>query len=178
MTQENERKKRSAGDEGAAYTSEVVAEVKRLRQGMKPAWSAERLAREMTKAGVPWTRDSVVNLENGRRKRLAVHELLALAYVLEVDSPVDLLAPLSPAVSSVMYATPRVLVTAAAMRAWCERRTGPLGQWMDAAAEDSTGDDDPAARATADSWAEFMSPENARAAVRIGRALQRLEDGS
>jgi hypothetical protein len=49
---------------------------------------------------------------------------------------------------------------------------------MDAAAEDSTGDDDPAARATADSWAEFMSPENARAAVRIGRALQRLEDGS
>lgn len=68
------------------YTELVMASVKRRRLARTPTWSAERLAKEMTAVGVPWTRDAVVNLETGRRKRLAAHELLALAYVLDVDS--------------------------------------------------------------------------------------------
>ena len=41
-------------------------------------------AAEMTEVGVPWTRNAVVNLESGRRKQIALHEVLALAYVLDV----------------------------------------------------------------------------------------------
>lgn len=130
VTQQPKRKPRPGTDEGALYTSLVVAEVKRLRSSKTPAWSAERLAAEMTAAGVPWTRDSVVNLENGRRKRIAAHELLALAYVLDLDSPVDLLAPRGD--GTLIPATPGLLVTAAAVRAWCERKIGPLRQWLEA----------------------------------------------
>jgi len=125
MTQTLKRKRRPAGDEGAVYTSHVMAEVKRLRLAKTPLWTAEHLAAEMTAARVPWTRDTVVNLEIGRRKRLAAHELLTLAYVLEVDSPVDLLAPLPPGGRRVP-ATPNNLVMAEQLREWCERQTGPL----------------------------------------------------
>jgi transcriptional regulator with XRE-family HTH domain len=82
-----------AADEGARYTKQLMAEVTRLRLAKTPRWSAERLAEEMTKVGVPWTRSTVNNLESGRRKHIAVHEVLALAYVLDVRTPLDLLAP-------------------------------------------------------------------------------------
>src|SRR5690606_3894974 len=55
-------------------------------------WSAERLAQEMTRVGVPWERVVVSNLETGRRATVTVDELLALAYVLEV-APVHLIVP-------------------------------------------------------------------------------------
>jgi len=68
-----------------------MREVKRHRAGLD--WSAERLAEEMTAVGVPWTRDVVVNLENGRRKSIAAHEVIALAYVLDLETPLDLFVP-------------------------------------------------------------------------------------
>src|SRR5215472_13777805 len=77
MTHPTGRKQPAPPDQGQAYTAAVMRQVKQLRQARD--WSAEHLAAEMADSGVPWTRDTVVNLENGRRKRIAAHELLALA---------------------------------------------------------------------------------------------------
>jgi transcriptional regulator with XRE-family HTH domain len=78
-------------DEGAAHTALIMGVVKRLRVGK--GWSAQRLAEEMTAAGVPWNTDIVVNLEHGRRKSLRVHELVTLAYVLDMPALPLLLPP-------------------------------------------------------------------------------------
>lgn len=56
-------------------------------------FSAARLARAMTEAGIPWDRSIVANLENGRRAAVSIDELFALAYVLAVP-PTLLLFPL------------------------------------------------------------------------------------
>lgn len=125
MTQQRERKPRAPVDEGAAYTALVMAEVKRLRTGK--GWSAGRLAAEMTAVGIPWTRDAVVNLETGRRKRLAAHELLALAYVLDVATPADLLVPVTAARVPVTPSTDAETLDA---RMWCWGQTGPLRAWL------------------------------------------------
>jgi hypothetical protein len=102
-----------------------MREVQRLRMTRQPRWSAGRLAEEMTKAGVPWSRDTVVNLENGRRKRIAAHELLTLAYVLDVASPAELLAPASDRYFRAIPDRPFYRKVAAA---WIEGKTGPLRQ--------------------------------------------------
>jgi len=126
VTHEPARKTRPKGDEGQAYTRAVMREVKRLR--VTRGWTAEQLASEMDKVAVPWTRDTVVNLETGRRKRLAAHEVLALAYVLEVDNPVDLLVPRDK--DPLFVVVPNQLVDREAVRAWFEGRTGPLREWL------------------------------------------------
>lgn len=119
---------RQSRDEGAYQTQVIVGAVKRLR-GAK-GWSAQQLADEMTKAGVPWNADVVVNLEHGRRKSLRVHELLALAWVLDADSPAELLVPEDPA--DHMYpVTPTTLLNRAAVRAWLAGETGPLRLWLE-----------------------------------------------
>jgi hypothetical protein len=120
------RRPRPSGDEGAACTKWIIDEVKRRRAGLD--WTAERLAEEMTAAGVPWTRDIVVNLENGRRKTLAVHELLALAWVLDVPSPADLIV--SPAYSGadLFPVTPVTTVTPEQLRGWFTGK--PLRTWI------------------------------------------------
>lgn len=122
MTHEPDRRRRPPGDEGAPYTAAVMAGVKRLRQAK--TWSAERLAGEMAAVGVPWTRDAVVNLETGRRKRLAVHELLALAYVLDMDAPAELLAPGEDV--DLLPIAPLFQASAGVIRAWLRGETGPL----------------------------------------------------
>lgn len=105
-----------------------MAEVKRLRLARQPkSWSATRLAEEMAAVGVPWTRDAVTNLETGRRKSLAAHELLALAYVLDVASPVDLLVPQTAAKLPV---TPVIEAHTLDARAWCWGQIGPLREWL------------------------------------------------
>lgn len=86
---------------------------KRLREDRR--WSAEQLAAAMAKAGVPWTRDTVVNLETGRRKRIAAHELLALAYVLDI-APVVLISGLDDL--GMVPVTPNLAVTALEARDW------------------------------------------------------------
>lgn len=121
------RKRRAPGDEGSAYTARIAAEVAGRRTTL--GWSAGRLAEEMAAVGVPWTRDVVVNLENGRRRILAVHELLALAYVLEVESPVDLLVPSSA--DPVLPVIPSMLLDKGVIRGWLLGRTGPLRPLMD-----------------------------------------------
>ncbi len=93
----------------------VIAErVKEIRKAR--GLSGDRLAREMTKAGVKWDRSIVANLENGRRSIVTVEELLALAYILDV-APVHLMVPLDMdswyAVTPASYAT-----TSGRVRAW------------------------------------------------------------
>lgn len=130
MTQEPRRKPRPSGDEGALLTGRIAAEVagRRITLG----WSAERLAEEMASAGVPWTRDVVVNLENGRRKSLAVHELLTLAWVLEVPTPLDLLVPAGHGLLATTFpVTPGVRLHPDVVRAWFKGDTGPLRRWLD-----------------------------------------------
>lgn len=121
MTQDQERKKRPSGDEGAAYTAAMMAVVKGMRAAR--GWSAERLATEMAAAGVPWTRDTVVNLENGRRKNLHVHEAMALAWILDAASPLDVLVPYSR--SEPFPVTPAEERPASLVRAWFRDETGP-----------------------------------------------------
>jgi hypothetical protein len=105
------------GDEGARYTKQLMAEVTRLRNSKGPKWSAERLAQEMAAVGVPWTRNSVVNLESGRRKHIAAHEVLALAWVLGVRSPIDLFAPEH---DSWVQVLPKHFESRRKVRAWFE----------------------------------------------------------
>jgi hypothetical protein len=119
------RKPRSPVDvAGAEYTALVAAQMTRLR-GAK-GWTPAALAAEMTTAGVPWTRETVVNLERGRKKSLGVHELLALAWVLDANTPLDLLAPNGAPVR----VTPGIELLPVVIRAWFRGSTGPLKAWL------------------------------------------------
>lgn len=89
-------------------------------------WSAAQLAEAMTKVGVPWDRQVVSKLENGRRKVLTVDELLALAYVLDI-APVHLLVPTDAGASERYAVTPTVTVSPSAARAWIRGRSA-IGQ--------------------------------------------------
>jgi transcriptional regulator with XRE-family HTH domain len=80
----------------------------------KRRWSAQRLADEMTKAGVAWDRSIVANLENDRRPFVTVEELLGLAYVLQV-APVHLLVPLG---DEFYLVTPTQVVLSGRAREW------------------------------------------------------------
>lgn len=125
MTQKPGRKPRPPGNEGAAYTAAMMDAVKRLRTAKD--WSAKRVADEMTAVGVPWTRDTVVNLENGRRPSLRVHEVMALAWILDAESPLDILAPAPfPSASGLFPVTPEVQRSVGIIRAWFRSETGPL----------------------------------------------------
>ena len=111
---------RQARDEGAKQTRLIVGAVKRLR--MERGWSAQQLAEEMTKAGVPWNADVIVNLEHGRRKSLRVHELLALLFVLDVAKPLEVIVP----GEEVFPVVPGVLARPEAIRAWLRGEGEPL----------------------------------------------------
>jgi transcriptional regulator with XRE-family HTH domain len=90
-----------------------AARVRELRTGR--GWSAQRLADEMTKVGIPWPRNVVVNLERNRRQSIGVDELLGLAYVFDV-APVHLLVPID---SEGQYTpVPGVNVPLRQARAW------------------------------------------------------------
>lgn len=133
MTQEPSTQRRRAGSEGASYTKRIMDAVTGRRVELE--WSAERLAEEMASVGVPWTRDAVSNLETGRRKHLAVHELLALAWVLDIPNPVDLLVPHGSARAEMAFpVTPEITANAKAVRAWFGGETGPLRFYLATAA--------------------------------------------
>jgi transcriptional regulator with XRE-family HTH domain len=76
----------------ARLTDNISAEVKRLRQERK--WTTEELAERVTRAGLRYTRDQVVNLERtpGRRTTITVGEIITFAAVLGVP-PAFLVAP-------------------------------------------------------------------------------------
>jgi hypothetical protein len=156
---------RQPREEGAAQTKLIMGAVKSLRLGK--GWSAERLAEEMTKAGVPWNADIVVNLEHGRRKSLRVHELLALAFVLDAQSPVDLIVP----GDEVYPVVPGVLVDAEDVRAWCRGTTGPLRRWL--------SDHDAPPQALLESVAQHIEQTTGpEAAARVRSLARLLRDGS
>lgn len=115
---------RQARDEGAQQTQVIVDAVRQLRRTKD--WSAQQLADEMTKAGVPWNADIVVNLEHGRRKSLRVHELLALLFVLDAEKPLEVLVP----GDEVFPVTPGLLVDAGDVRAWLRGEAGSLRRMM------------------------------------------------
>ncbi|MER7459211.1 helix-turn-helix domain-containing protein [Micromonospora sp. NPDC126480] len=105
----------------------LVERVKQLRKAR--GWSAQRLADEMAKVGVPWERMIVTKLENGRRAGVSVEEMLALAYVLDV-APVHLLIP--PVASSGeerFYAmVPNVGMPLRDVREWVRGKEPAAGQ--------------------------------------------------
>lgn len=105
-------------------TRVVAARVKALRS--KRGWSAQRLADELTKVGIPWDRSIVANFENHRRQTVGVEELLGLAYVLDV-APIHLLVP--PADDQVFYGvTPEMAIPLREARAWIRGREPAIGQ--------------------------------------------------
>lgn len=130
MTQEPDGKRKRAGNEGVQYTKRIMDEVTGRRMALE--WSAERLAEEMTAVGVPWTRDAVSNLETGRRKNIAVHELLALAWVLDIADLAALLVPPSynPEDEPSFPVAPDVMVPASAVRSWIRNGSRPLRTWV------------------------------------------------
>jgi transcriptional regulator with XRE-family HTH domain len=72
-------------------TATVAARVKELRKAR--GLSAAALADYMSRAGVPWQREVVANLEGGRRAAVSVTELLALSIILSVPPQALLMAP-------------------------------------------------------------------------------------
>jgi transcriptional regulator with XRE-family HTH domain len=127
-----ERSRQQGRDEGAQQTALIMAAVKRLRDAK--GWSAQRLADEMSKVGVPWNADIVVNLEHGRRKSLRVHELLALAFVLDAETPQELIVP-RPGPGGAFPVTPNLQLSDDAVRGWFLGQTGPLRQMVDPSQE-------------------------------------------
>lgn len=108
----------------AASPHHVIAQrMKELRR--RHGWSAEDLAEHMRTAGVPWKREIVANLENGRRQSVTVEEWLTLAYVLSV-APLHLLVPLEDDIryAHVPVGNPTVPQFA---RAWIRGDT-PIGE--------------------------------------------------
>jgi transcriptional regulator with XRE-family HTH domain len=112
----------------AKRPTEVIAErMRELRNGR--GWSAQRLAEEMTKVGIPWDRSIVANIENGRRASIAIEEVLALAYVLSV-APVHLIVPpVDGEATDLLYrVAPEVATTTPGFaRAWIRGQT-PIGK--------------------------------------------------
>jgi transcriptional regulator with XRE-family HTH domain len=66
----------------ARLTGSIAAEVRRQRKAR--GMSAQQVADECTRLGVDLPRNTIADLENGRRASLSVAELLALARALDV----------------------------------------------------------------------------------------------
>jgi transcriptional regulator with XRE-family HTH domain len=115
---------RQARDEGARQTQLIANAMRQSRYARN--WSAQQLAEEMTKAGVPWNADIVVNLEHGRRKSLRVHELLALLFVLDVPKPLEVIVPGDESFPVV----PGLVAPAEDVRAWLRGEGRPLRQLL------------------------------------------------
>src|SRR5207249_4769097 len=96
-------------------TQAITRRMHALRK--KRGWTAQRLADAMTGVGVPWDRQVVSKLENGRRQTVSAGELLALAYVLGIH-PLDLLVPSDATDDEPYQVTPEVTAAAANVRAW------------------------------------------------------------
>ena len=67
-------------------TKRIAQEIRQLRGSRSAQWLADRTA----ELGCAITRSVIADLENGRRKYVAVHELIVLAEALSV-SPLELL---------------------------------------------------------------------------------------
>ncbi|WP_207127581.1 hypothetical protein [Actinocatenispora comari] len=100
-----------------AGLAEIVAErIKTYRGTM----SAQRLAERCQEIGLQWDRQTIANLESGRRNIVTVGEWLALSYALSVP-PLALLLPLGE--SDSMEAVPDVALHPDLVRRWIEGET-------------------------------------------------------
>jgi transcriptional regulator with XRE-family HTH domain len=100
----------------------IAERVKKLR--VDRGLSAQRLADELNKVGIPWERMVVTKLENGRRASVSVEELWALAYVLDV-APIDLVQIQQDGFVSI---TPDLAIPADEARAWARGDEPAPGQ--------------------------------------------------
>ncbi len=94
----------------------VEAVASRLREVRKArGWSAQQVAARCAALGMPQLdRSTVANIENGRRQRIGVDELLVLAFALGV-APVHLLVPLDERWYAV---TPKHINASSRVRQW------------------------------------------------------------
>ena len=93
-------------------TAVIVRQMRELRAAR--GWSAQRLANEVSAAGLSWDRSIVANLESGRRRTLSVEEWLVVSRVLGI-APLHLLVPVNDAD---MQVTPQDHITAHQARQW------------------------------------------------------------
>lgn len=79
---------------GSAWEGQLIeriaAEIRRLRTSQKT--SAQALADRVTELGLPMSRSTIADIENGRRKYITVAELLGIANALNA-SPTQLVFP-------------------------------------------------------------------------------------
>jgi transcriptional regulator with XRE-family HTH domain len=66
----------------ARFTRQVIAEMKRQREDR--GWSAQRLADECSQLGLPMSRSTIADLENGRRAHLGIPEVAVLGRALGI----------------------------------------------------------------------------------------------
>jgi transcriptional regulator with XRE-family HTH domain len=96
-------------------TQVVARSVREVRD--RRGWSAQQLADACKAAGAQSVldRSALASIENGRRQRIGVDQLLALAFALDV-SPLRLLLPLDD--DELIQVVPSTTVTAAEARRW------------------------------------------------------------
>lgn len=95
-------------------TTKIIMRRIRALRG-RHGWTASELAKHMAKVGIPWDRQIVTNVENGKRANITVNEWLALARVFDV-APIHLLIPVVDA--AVFNVTPNETVPTSRARAW------------------------------------------------------------
>lgn len=97
----------------------ISESVARRLQGLRKSrgWTAAQLAEEMTRAGIPWDRQVVSKLENGRRQVITADELAALSLVLDI-ALVHLVVPTDAIPDDQCWITPTTWATPAEARAW------------------------------------------------------------
>lgn len=138
--------------------------------------SAEELAARMREQGVPWRREVVANLETGRRDRLDVDELLALALVFGVP-PITLLVDPAEDTSVIALGSddvPATEVPATTALRWLSSES-PLEQRLGALVHQESA-----------AWRSGASPVRVardldaalRAVEEQRRALRAVEDGT
>lgn len=126
--------------------------------------SAEELAARMRHQGIPWRREVVANLETGRRDRLDVDELLALALVFGVP-PITLLVDPAEETSVIAVGSesvPATEVPATTALRWLSSES-PLEQRLGALVKNETAP-----------WRSGVSP--VRVARDLDAALQAVEE--
>lgn len=90
----------------------------------KQGWTADELATECERLGMPSLNRSVIaNIESGRRKYVSIDELCCLAFALDV-APVHLLIPIGDEEVDFYSATPQAMLPIRKARQWVR------GEWV------------------------------------------------
>ncbi|WP_328410343.1 helix-turn-helix domain-containing protein [Nocardia sp. NBC_00403] len=94
----------------------------------KQGWTADELATECERLGMPSLNRSVIaNIESGRRKYVSIDELCCLAFALDV-APVHLLIPIGDEEVDFYSATPQAMLPIRKARQWVRGEWVPPGR--------------------------------------------------